>query len=52
MKLCVFVPLLYVTVNLCHCRTSETNESSIIYTPDDGDDFDEEEEDPDDDLCI
>nr|XP_036214905.1 elongator complex protein 5 [Bactrocera oleae] len=40
------------TLKLPYEKTSETNESSIIYTPDDGDDFDEEEEDPDDDLCI
>lgn len=40
------------TLKLPYEKTSETNESSIIYTPEDGDDFDEEEEDPDDDLCI
>uniref|UniRef100_A0A0A1WIX2 Elongator complex protein 5 n=1 Tax=Zeugodacus cucurbitae TaxID=28588 RepID=A0A0A1WIX2_ZEUCU len=40
------------TLKLPYEKTSETNESSIIYTPDDDDDFDEEEEDPDDDLCI
>ncbi|CAD7002941.1 elongator complex protein 5 [Ceratitis capitata] len=40
------------TLKLPYEKTSETTESSIIYTPDAGDDFDAEEEDPDEDLLI
>ncbi|XP_053953164.1 elongator complex protein 5 [Anastrepha ludens] len=39
------------TLKMPYEKTSETEESSIIYTPDAADDYDDEE-DPDEDLCI